>query len=317
MRRVVVGLFLGLLAGGTASADGWRLVECKNPTTAEWEAFEKSVRTAKPGTDLYAPYPYPKTDAEIFEDFAYGYRRFYSPWNAGGDQGIVQAAWGSLVASCRTLIRELDELFQPPLVRQAAGSQRAAVRRLRETLGAGDAAHQVIRVVEWSPLYCMPERRLATSFLVRLFDRVDGAEIARGVVGEEGLLRQGSIARPDLGAAFDEPPSGHRLIPLDSAMASAEHVLGARPTRLQYVSTWGTLECSPIIPCVALKASGSSYLLKGGVLYRLDFPAQTFSFRDFANPFSREAWRARLDKLGEMVVSLGDDVMTAAVPVSH
>src|SRR5512135_3722331 len=110
MRSAIVSILLGVLAGRAAGGEGWRLVECATPKTADWEAFENSVRTAPPGSVLYTSHPFPKSDAEVYEDAAEALEARLERHAPGEPRGFLQETWDWVSQPFRYLARALEEM---------------------------------------------------------------------------------------------------------------------------------------------------------------------------------------------------------------
>jgi hypothetical protein len=74
-RSLAVAAVCVWLAAAPLLAQSWRPGPCNPSVTRHWDAFEKAVRSAPPGSGLYAPVPYPRTQADVLKDFAYAYNR--------------------------------------------------------------------------------------------------------------------------------------------------------------------------------------------------------------------------------------------------
>lgn len=58
------------------AADNWHLAPpCPADNQARHAEFERQVRAAEPDSPMYIPHPFPKNDAQVFEDLIYGLRR--------------------------------------------------------------------------------------------------------------------------------------------------------------------------------------------------------------------------------------------------
>jgi len=69
-------LLIACLAMPIRSEAAWSLTPTCGPGRgAEYRAFEQRLRKAEAGGPEYLPHPFPKTKAEIIEDFTYGLRR--------------------------------------------------------------------------------------------------------------------------------------------------------------------------------------------------------------------------------------------------
>jgi hypothetical protein len=73
--QIVVAVFF--LWPGKLAAAPWSLVSCDPSGEAQWRAFEREVRAAKPGSTLYVPKPYPTSDQDVVADFLATYRSLH------------------------------------------------------------------------------------------------------------------------------------------------------------------------------------------------------------------------------------------------
>ncbi len=97
-RTLIIALALPSLALGHSAGAAWVPVDCKDrmeevrllhkefgATDIEtaWRNHEAAVRRSRPGSPLYVPHPFPRTDAEIVANFKHAYfERLYegTPW---------------------------------------------------------------------------------------------------------------------------------------------------------------------------------------------------------------------------------------------
>lgn len=161
-KRISYLVALGLLAGAVADARSWSLEDCNDvgPAAEKRAAYAAAVEAAAPDTPLYAPHPFPSTDAQVFADFL----AFHA--SAFGDT-------------------PLDSM--PP-----------SEQRLFTALAEQRIRYEVVEVENWSPLRCaVPNSRRRWSVL-RLYDMADGTELARATVddvGHVGRLRHRPLDR--------------------------------------------------------------------------------------------------------------------------
>ncbi len=80
-------LLAGFLGPVCALAQPWSLADCGPEGGRGWSQFEKAVRAAAPGSTIYVPKPYPRSDGEVIEDFLYHYKEVYSQ---GVDDKLVR-----------------------------------------------------------------------------------------------------------------------------------------------------------------------------------------------------------------------------------
>lgn len=153
---------------GTALAQPWVPVRCQDrlqeveslaegskSAEASWREFAESVRRAEPGSTGYAPYPYPRTKAQVIADFEYAFRHI--------------------------LIRdtEPEDMLEGD-------------RKIDRALRRGELRVDVVRVENWDLGRCSLRRPLIFLHLLRLYDAA-GSEIARFTVNDTGLWGQSSF----------------------------------------------------------------------------------------------------------------------------
>jgi hypothetical protein len=235
-----------------------------------WKAFAKKVHSAEPGSTLYVPHPFPQADQQVIDDFLYQH----------------QEAFGDM---------PFDQLAAPE-------------RRFFSAVRSKTVRFEVLRIENWSPLRCGPERQRSFYFLVRVIEKDGGAEIARAALEDSGLL-----------VKIVNKPEDRHLPPLAGFEASAKLALrktGVQGRDLQYVTTWGNLRCDTLAPCVVSRSGSTMLLVKGSEVYRLDPGRKRFSFaRDLGAPGAMSNVARDLGTRGEKLVSLGQDVFAAAVPI--
>ena len=143
---IVLGFLLHPLA---AAAEGWGLADCAPDRAEVWQRSREEMAEAKPGSPIYVPKPFPRSDAEVIEDYLYQYSDIWAD----------------------TKPAELAPVE----------------RRVFEGIEAGALRFEVARVENWTPLRCNTERERKVSYLVRIFD-ASGAEIARTALEQSGLF---------------------------------------------------------------------------------------------------------------------------------
>lgn len=134
---------------------------------------------------------------------------------------------------------------------------------LADKLAAGAVDFAVVRVEDWTPARCADSDGGADSYyLLIVLDKVTRQEVARGTVHENGL--PGTVAIP-----FPN------TLP-ESVSASADRLNAGMRRRgivakgLQYIRTWGSLDCDTTKPCAAAKdAAGSIYISKDDRIFSL------------------------------------------------
>lgn len=170
-----------------------------------------------------------------------------------------------------------------------------------------------MKVENWTPLRCGSPKARTTWALLRLFDVDSGEELARATLDEIGhvaRLRHRPIDRP-----LTPIPS------LDLAEASLREV-APRARDSQFVSTWGTLKCDELVPCVAMRRGTRVLLLdsRTGRLFEFDDSAPRRSFqRDVAklSGDQRASYLSGLAAENRALVSLGRDAFVEAALIGN
>lgn len=103
LKKVLVPAATVFLWAVSAAALPWAPSECAKPYAKNWTAFAQAMREAEPRSPLYVPKPFPRTAAEVIEDFRCGYlrqrqkgsipekeRAFYQAVKAGGAEARVE-----------------------------------------------------------------------------------------------------------------------------------------------------------------------------------------------------------------------------------
>lgn len=235
MNALAITSLLVALAGGGYDS-GWVPEECPQGLPAEWGRFEKEVRKAIPSSTLYVPKPFPLTEADVLKDLRHQYFRI----------------WGKITQS--DLPKE-----ERPLV---------------EGFRKGSLRFQVMTVINWTPVRCLPKRPTQFSYLIRILNK-GGEETARFALERSGLWSQYVIAEEEFGIRAPWEQQG--LPSLPAALSEVKSRYGIEGARAQYVYTVaGTVRCDILVPCIAFQARGKMYVLdraKWGGLY--EFTADT------------------------------------------
>jgi hypothetical protein len=176
--------------------------------------------------------------------------------------------------------------------------------------------YEVIPVAEWRPercsrIYGETDRRL----LLRLFEHGPGTELGRFSLHESGQL--GTLSFPGDPRFGLELRDGHRLEPLEvSSKAARRSSLEPEPGSLQYVAVASpTIPCYDSVPCTVFRRGERIYLYRSGKLFELRHVEIQVAVSELVHEGSeRELATAALGS-GDHLVTLGDDVMTLAVPV--
>lgn len=183
-------------------------------------------------------------------------------------------------------------------------------RRFFELLEQDQLRFEVLKVVNWNGLRCGPRKERAFFHVIRAFDRASGEELLRASVEDNG-----HVAR-----VRHKPQEGvlPAISPISGVVSSVAGRFGLRPANPQYVSTWGTLRCDEVQPCVAFQAGGTSYLAinrEGAPVYRIEGASRRLSLSRDLTPAQRDAHLKSLRKLGQDLVSLGFDAFVPATRV--
>jgi hypothetical protein len=275
--KTLIMATLFLAWAGVAGAQPWIPLACKTNYVGQWNEFSRKMREASPGSQIYVPKPFPKSDTEVVEDFKYGYFQMFK--GMGPDQ-LPRQEW--------------------PLY---TGIQQKAL------------TFQVVRVENWAPNRCRPDRQRDFFYLLHIIDSVSGREIGRAYVNQNGLL--GGWAhfpeQDDTGAIQGPKPKAPRLA---VALEQVRAKFGVKGTRPQYVSTWGMPACDLYLPCVAFQAGGRNYLFQNGDLVEFTLQSRGYSRAEM------EATRTRRFEISgavnpekEWLVSLGDQRSVLATRV--
>jgi hypothetical protein len=172
-----------------------------------------------------------------------------------------------------------------------------------EGMRKGTLRYDVLRIVNWSPTRCLKERRLDAYHLIRVFDGRSGVEITRSVLDESGRL-----------TVITSTLEGGRNLrsPADELRSAASRfkVQGQDP---QYVTTFGTLRCANITPCLAFRSGGRIYLdAYDGNLFEIDLKGRRLEMgKDIGTPEMNEPILKALGPGGRLV-SLGGKVFVTA-----
>jgi hypothetical protein len=141
---------LSLLTGTVADARGWSLEDCDEtgPAAEKRAEYAAAVKAAAPDTPLYAPHPFPRTDAEVFANFV-----------AFHTSAFADTPLAAMSSHDQRLFTALQE------------------QRIR---------YEVVDVENWSPLRCAVPKSRQAWLVLRLFDAADGTELARASVDDTG-----------------------------------------------------------------------------------------------------------------------------------
>jgi hypothetical protein len=152
--RISANLILAAcFAVAPAFAEGspWFLDGCDASYQRKADHLRQEMLKAQPGSDVYVPKPFPRTNADVVSDFKEQVRSTFSP--QPGEKA-------------------------PP-----------AIGDLLARLDAGKVRFEVVPVVEWRPERCRSKwGKTDRSFLLRLYDSATGRELSRASIVENGLL---------------------------------------------------------------------------------------------------------------------------------
>jgi hypothetical protein len=138
------------LLSGTSLANAWSLVPCGADHKEEWGRFQRELRSAKPGSPVYVPHPFPRKEAQVVENFVYQHTEVW---------------------------RDTEAEHLPPLE-----------KRLFSAIAEGNVRFEILRVENWTPHRCSPRGRRSFFYLVRVYETVSGLEITRASLHDDGLL---------------------------------------------------------------------------------------------------------------------------------
>jgi len=264
--RYAATIALTLLAA-SAAAQPWTPSPCRGSFEDRWSQYARTLREAEPGSPLYVPKPFPRTDAEVLEDFQYAYTKLWS----GTRPEKIPA----------------DE------------------RALFDGVRTNGLAFRIERVENWTPTRCLPERRRDFHFLLHIDDTRTGVEVGRFVLNQDGRP-SGWTTRPASAATADKALRRERPR-LEAALQKARSRFGVEGSKAQYVATYGDLGCTLVAPCVAMQSRGASYLLQGNDLFELGPMSRGLSLDAVNDPARRLAFERMLDPGRERLVSVGAD----------
>ncbi len=296
----LLGAALLPLAGPASAQD--RLA-CSPEQERGVQVFADSVRAAKPGDPRYVPVPFPTSDRDVLIDFDQQVRRMFQRPHREGWTGMWQRLEEhTLGVLYRELSGRLTGLYR---------GQLPQYQRLMDVLDDDGARFEVVRGENWSFQRCGALFPLRNWFLVRIFQRADGVEIARFVLSQAGLLGHGGAAEPGV-------PLHSLLTPEQlpkTRNAPAAEVAGA----VRYVTTYGDRCYEPLVPCIARQAATSQsidLLMPPGVVFRVSLVERLHVVvRDARYDASyREAQRGLAP--GERLVALGPEVYGVAEPIA-
>ncbi len=270
MKTTFLAIACAVLWVGSAAAAPWGLADCQPPDSQKWLALKEEIRHAKPGSPLYLPHPFPKTDAEVIADYLYQYQEM---WNDTPPSQVFE--------------EEKDVL---------AGVKQGTLR------------FEIVRVENWTPMRCTRHnKKTEFDFMLRIFESATGIELARTALDDAGYIAMSANATAQ---ERSQPVSQQRqsLKSLAEGLRLLEQEFGVRGDAPQYVYTWGVggLRCQTVAPCIAFRDGDKTYLLN----YRGEWftiPAQRrrlFQDQELATSESRDRLLQSLAP-EERLISLG------------
>lgn len=123
-------------------------------------------------------------------------------------------------------------------------------QQVREAIDLRTLQIGVVREANWHTARCSQSRSREWIYLLRLFDTARGIEIARAIMEENGLLN--AIAYPQ---DRTNPIWSRPISTLPEAESALNRAVG-RVFDLQYISSYGSLGCPDLMPCVAGRIAG-------------------------------------------------------------
>jgi hypothetical protein len=134
-----------------AQGSPWFLDGCDASYQTKADHLRQEMLKAQPGSDVYVPKPFPRTNADVVADFE----------------------------------EQARATFSPPPGEKAP----SPIGGLLARLDAGTVRFEVVPVAEWRPERCRPNwGKTDRSFLLRLYDSATGKELSRASLAENGLL---------------------------------------------------------------------------------------------------------------------------------
>ncbi|HVT61225.1 MAG TPA: hypothetical protein VHR45_22875 [Thermoanaerobaculia bacterium] len=185
MRRVLTSALLLFVAVAVRlmAATPWSPgMDCRPEDQPTYDRFEQTVRTAKPGSTVYVPKPYPTTARQAIEDFLYQYKSLHRE-----------------KADPRKLRKSELDLLQGIL--------------------ESTVTYSVQRVENWTSARCGKEQRRDFYHLIQVRDAATGRELSRIALNATGLWSvKGNTpdsaaggAVPDAEAVLREVASTYRI----------------------------------------------------------------------------------------------------------
>jgi len=278
--RVLGSLLLAVTAACVAhplAASSWSLASCDPSGEPRWRDFENAVRMAKPGSTLYVPKSYPTTDQDVVADYLFQFTALHQ--KAQNPKNL------------------------PPHEDQALSAIRG-----------GKISYHVMRVENWTSMRCGRQHKRDFYHLVRVFEIGGGIEVTRALIADSGHL----VTWMNLPASAAGPvaPSARVLTDATVALEKINREFSIEGVDPEYVTTYGTIDCYFVFPCLAFHEHGLSYVVYRHELFEVSprGPKLTGG-KDVGTMAANEKM---LPTLGadERLISLGGRAWTVARKVS-
>lgn len=260
---------LAVLWSDATLAQPWIPLECDTRHEKRRSDFARAMREAEPGAPLYAPKSFPQTEAEIIENFKYGYRKMVSGGNAPEDQVPILRALESNTLSFRILRvenwtptrcspdQQMDFYYLLYVTDSRTGQE---VGRI--------ALNQSGLIGEWT------------------------TPPTKGQESEPWAPIYRAAVAPRLEEALAE-------------VRSRYEISGVKP---QYVTTWGQPQCPVVAPCVAFQSKGNVYLFGRGQLVEISSSSRRYSRAEMeATRTRRFEIASSIDPENEWLVSIAEN----------
>ncbi len=215
-----------------------------------------------------------------------------------GDQEVIADyldQWASLHRKAQNL--------KPPHEEQVA-----------KEIRSGKLSYHVMRVQNWTGMRCGRQHKRDFYYLVRAFEIEGGDEITRALIADSGHL----VTWMNLPASVPGPvePSARLLPPTTTAMDRINQEFGIQGTDPEYVTTYGTIDCDFVFPCLAFQEHGLSYVVYRHEVFEVSVKGpKLLQGRDVGTLATNEKLFPTL-ATNERLISLGGPVWTVARKVS-
>jgi hypothetical protein len=268
--KITQAIIVLTLWASAATAQPWIPFDCKTRYEESWNKFAQGMRKASPGSQIYAPKPFPQNEPDIIDDFKYSYRQMLKEMSPGE---ISQEEWP-----------------------------------LYSALEKNRLAFRIIRVENWAPDRCRPDQQRDFLYVLYITDRSSGNEVARAFINQNGLLSGWTIAPEEEDANHVALYRASAAPRLEDALAQAYARFGIKGSRAQYVTTWGNPQCPLPSPCVSFQAAGRNYLFRAGDLVVFSPGTRAYTGADLSATRSRMAEiSSSVNPEKEWLVSIADD----------